>query len=142
MKHHVALLAAAALCLASLPAAATIHLGNLGKDDDKDHGKSVLLHPGPDDHHGKIGTLPLIHIPKFDLSDLDRHDNGKHLGWFKKGPKGPKHHDKPGKPGDTHPGPVGGPKEPPSHESPIPEPSAALLFGVGTGMVGLRLRRR
>src|SRR5262249_14812450 len=111
MKRHVALLAAAILCLAAIPAGATIHLG---RDYDKDHGKSVLLHDGPDDH-GKLGKpLPLIHIPKFDLSDLEHHDNGKHLGWFKKlkDLKDRFHHIKPGKPGGDGEGEGGGPTHP------------------------------
>lgn len=64
-----------------------------------------------------------------------RGDNGKpshqkehkHLQF---GPRGLHAHGKPGKP-----------TTPPSHDVPMPEPGAALLFALGTGMVATYLRR-
>ena len=131
MKRHIAFLAVASLCLAAAPAGATIHPG---KDDS--HGNSIVLQKsgGPGKSHlGK--PLPIV---RFDLSDLGRHDNGKHLGLLKKLRDLKHHKNKPSPNGEG-----GGVIVPPTHggDVPVPEPSAALLFGVGTGIVALRLRR-
>ena len=124
----LALLSAAVLCFAAAPAGATIHAGKT-----KSSHPSVLLHGNSG--HGHIGALPFGAI----RLDLGRHDNGRHLGQLKH--KGPKDHGLHGKLKGTG-GPVR-PPQPPSHDDvPMPEPSAALMFALGTGIVGISLRRR
>jgi hypothetical protein len=136
LKRQIALLAAALLCLVAAPASATHHKGK-GKGSEHD---SVLLEQ-KSSGRGAAAQVALLRSIRLDLRDFGRHDNGLHLGHLKKklkDPKGPKLPAGGGIPGG------GAVVKPPTHGDgvPMPEPTAALLFALGTGMVALRLRAR
>jgi hypothetical protein len=121
--------------LIAAPALATPHSGG----DKLSPNKRVVLLSGSHDRGLHLGFVPWS--VRFDLRELIRqHRERQHallMAWLRRHRVSPP---------STEPSPGGGGVFPPSvggdtGQVPMPEPGAALLFALGTGMVALYLKR-
>jgi hypothetical protein len=133
-------------CCLAFPALATPHSGKLGHGGPKSVDKRVLLLSGSHDRGLHLGFFPWS--ARFDLREMLRQQRERRhellMAWLQR-------HHKPvvsGTPGGgTGSGEGGGVVLPPvgtpggGTEVPMPEPGAALLFALGTGIVATYLRR-
>jgi hypothetical protein len=131
-------------CFLAAPALATPHPGPGGGPGKPATSKHVLLGNNGHDNGLHLGQLPWS--IRFDLREFLRQQReNRHamlMAWLRS-------HRKPAPTGGTSPGgnegggvvlpPVGTPSG--GTEVPMPEPGAALLFALGTGMVALYLKR-
>jgi hypothetical protein len=126
------------LCLVSAPALATSHSGGHGPKrvavllDSPSHSRSVSLPSVVDLRASEVHARNIA-------GKAAKWDHEKFARWLTRGNRG--HGPKGGNGGNGGKGggPVVTPGSPPSA---MPEPSSALLFGLGTGAVALGLRRR
>jgi hypothetical protein len=123
-------------CLA-VPALATPHSDHGGPGGPKSVEKRELLLSGNHDRGLHLGFLPWS--IRFDLREMLRQQRERRhamlMAWLAS-------HKKPTTPsGSEGGGVVIPPTNPGGTEVPMPEPGAALLFALGTGMVALYLKR-